>query len=335
MTPTNRTRPQFALAIVILVTLAAPAFSGDVTLTASAGTGVMYGLARELVYSTSAFNGNTYLESELDWDIKPLFYTKAALALSTPQGFAASLDVQMGIPAKTGISTDSDWLNYNYNGDQSKTNYLHMDCITERAILLDAQVGWEFPLASWLSLQPYAAFQFMDFKWTGRDGYFQYPPNWFGGGASKPYPPASTQPRINEAGVGIIYEQTYLIPAAGLTAKFRAGDDFRISASCSFSPLVFCNDLDNHVLGQVTHDFYDYTRGGILLEPKVSMEWQVSGRVQISLDVSYLHIEGLHGDTYQVTTGIGQDPNQVAVPSSGAGAAFDALDASLNISWIL
>jgi outer membrane protease len=322
-------------ALVILVTLAAPAFSDDVTLTASAGTGVMYGLARELVYSISAFNGTTYLESELDWDIKPLYYTKAALSLGTPQGFVASLAVQMGIPAKTGTSTDSDWLNYDKYGDTSLTNYLHMDCITERAILLDAQVGWEFPLASWLSLQPYAAFQFMDFKWTGRDGYFQYPPNWFGGGATPPYPPASTQPKANEAGVGIIYEQTYMIPAAGFTAKFRAGDGFNISASFSFSPIVFCNDLDNHMLGYVTHDFYDYTRGGILVEPKVSLEWQVSGRVRFSLDVSYLHIEGLNGDTYKVTTGIGQDPNQAAVQSSGAGAAFDALDASLNITWVL
>ena len=325
----------FVLALVVLVALPAFGFADDVTFTASTGTGIMYGLARELVHSTSAFNGNTYLESELDWDVKPLYYTRAALAMSTTRGFAASLDVQMGIPGKTGISTDSDWLNYNYNGDPSKTNYLHMDCITERAILLDAQVGWQFPLASWLSLEPFADFGFMDFKWTGRDGYFQYPPNWFAGGASLPYPAASIQPRIDEAGVGIIYEQTYFMPAAGVTATFRAGDDFSISTSFSFSPIVFCNDEDNHVLGQITHDFYDYTRGGILLEPKVSLEWQVSGRVRFSLDVSYLHIEGLNGDTYKVTTGLGQDPNQVAIPSSGAGAAFDALDASLNISWVL
>ena len=73
-------------ALVILVTLAAPAFSDDVTLTASAGTGVMYGLARELVYSTSTFNGKSYTLSELDWDIKPLYYTRAALAIQHNTG---------------------------------------------------------------------------------------------------------------------------------------------------------------------------------------------------------------------------------------------------------
>jgi len=330
----SRTRLHLALALVIFAAVPASSFADDVTFTASTGAGVMYGLARELVYSTSTFNGKSYTLSELDWDLKPLYYTRAALALNTSQGFVASLDVQMGIPGKTGTSTDSDWLNYAKYGDATLTNYLHMDCITERAVLLDAQVGWEFPLTFYLSLQPYVAFGFMDFKWTGRDGYFQYPPNWFGGGASLPYPPASTQPRINEAGVAIIYEQTYFIPAAGFTARFWASDDFSISASFSFSPFVFCNDQDNHMLGQ-THDFYDYMRSGILLEPKVSLQWQVSGRARISLDVTYMHIEGLQGDTYKLNTGIGYDPNQVATPSSGAGASFDALDASLNISWVL
>ena len=330
----NRTRLHFALMLVILAARPASVPADDIMFTASTGTGVMYGLARELVYSTSAFNGKSYTLSELDWDIKPLYYTRASLALNTSQGFVASLDVQMGIPGKTGSSTDSDWLNYDKYGDPTLTNYLHLDCITERAILLDAQVGWEFPLANWMSLEPYAAFGFMDFKWTGRDGYFQYPPNWFGGGASLPYPAASSQPRIDEAGDAIIYEQTYFIPAAGLAARFIAGNDVDISVSFSFSPFVFCNDQDNHMLGQ-THDFYDYTKGGLLFEPKVSLKWQVSGRARISLDVSFLHIEGLRGDTYKVSTGIGQDPNQAPVPSSGAGASFDALDASLNLNWIL
>ena len=332
----NRTRLPFALSCLVLAATAAPTgFADGVTVTASAGAGIMYGVARELVYSTSAFNGKSYLLSELDWDIKPLYYTKASLGLTTMEGFTASVNAQVGIPGKTGISTDSDWLNYNYNGTSAKTNYLQMDCITERAMLLDAQVGWQFPLASWLSLEPFAAFGFMDFKWTGRDGYFQYPPNWFGSGATLPYPPSSTDDKINTAGVTIIYQQTWFYPAVGVAAKFRAGDDFGISASFSFSPFVFCNDVDNHMRGNVTNDFYDYLRGGILLKPTVSLEWQVSKTARLSLDVTYLHIEGLRGDTYKLTTGLGQDPNQAGVPSSGAGASFDALDASLGITWSL
>jgi len=249
-------------------------------------------------------------------------------------GFAASLAAQVGIPSKTGISTDSDWLNYDYDGTSAMTNYLHLDNITERAILLRGQVGWQFPVSGWLSLEPFAAFGYMDFKWTARDGYFQYPPHWFDTGATKPYPPSSTDVKANEAGVGIIYQQTWLFPAMGITATFKPGNDFALSASFSFSPFVFCDDVDNHQIG-VPHDFYDYLRGGFLIEPKVSAKWRVSGTTLLSLDVSFLHIEGVQGESYKVNTGIGYDPNQVPSQSSGASAGFDALDASVSITWTL
>jgi outer membrane protease len=332
----NRTRVHCAFGLVLwLVSAVAPASADDFTLSASTSTGVLYGVAKEFVYSTSDFNGKSYTLSELEWEVKPLFYAGASLELSTLAGLTASLDVRMGVPGKTGSSTDSDWLNYNDNGDPVKTNFIFSDCYTERAILLDAQVGWQFPLASWLSLEPFAAFGLMDFKWTARDGYFQYPPGWFGAGASKPYPPASTRPKEHEAGACIIYEQTWFIPAAGITATFNAGKVFRISASFAITPFVFCNDVDNHEF-EDSIDFYDTMRGGLLLEPKVTLEWQVSRRARLSLDVSYMHIAGLLGDTSKVDTGFGRDPDQEPIKySDGAGASFDVLDASLSFSLSL
>lgn len=331
----KRTRVSLALTCVILASLAAaPGFAADTVLTASAGTGIMYGVAKELVYSTSAFNGNVYTLSELDWDIKPLFYAKAALALSTSIGFAASLDARIGVPGKTGSIGDSDWLNYDQYGYPTKTNYSQHDCFTERAMVLDAKVGWQFPLARWLSLEPFLAFGFMDFKWTARDGYLQYPPNYLLGTAILPYPDSSTQPKEPVSGTGIIYQQTYFIPAVGFAAKLRFGQNFGGSVSFAISPLVFCNDVDNHLLAFA--DFYENMSGGLLLEPKVSLEWQVSERAGLSLDVSYRHIAGLIGTTYVVVTGVGQIAGLVASTSpNGAGASFDALDASLNFVWTL
>ena len=55
----------------------------------------------------------------------------------------------------------------------------------------------------------------------------------------------------------------------------------------------------------------------------------------VPLDVSYLHIEGLNGDTYKVTTGFDRTQTRLQSSPPGAGAAFDALDASLNITWVL
>jgi outer membrane protease len=323
------------LALVLLAALAAaPVFASDITLTASTSTGVMYGLAKELVYNTSTFNGNSYTESELDWGIQPLFYTKAVLALATADGFAASLDIRMGIPGHAGQISDSDWLNYDKFGTSTLTNYSQHDCFTERAILLDAQVGWQFPLASWITLEPFLAFGFMDFKWTARDGYLQYPPGWFGGSPPTPYPDSSIQPKVPISGTGIIYQQTYFIPAVGCAAKISFGQNFGITASFAFSPLVFCNDVDNHLLAK--KDFYENMWAGYLLEPKVSLDWQVTGRAGLSLEVSFRHITGLIGTTNVVPTGVGLTPGQVSgTYVNGAGAAFDALDASLNILWTL
>ncbi len=329
----NRTRVIFVPGLLILAALAAvPGFAADVTLTASTGAGIMYGVAREFVYG--AYNNQSYIKSQLDWDIRPLFYTKAALALSGLGGFVASLDVRMGVPAKTGLISDSDWLNYDYNGATNKTNYSQSDCFTERAILLDAKVGWEFPLAAWMTLQPFLAFEFMDWKWTARDGYFQYPLGYTKGTAILPYPDSSTDTKASLSGTGIIYQQTYFIPAAGIAADFRSGKDFGISVSFAFSPLVLCNDVDNHEFAGL--DFYDYMWAGVLLEPKVSLKWQASERALLSFDVSYRHIERLIGNTDEVVIGPGYTPGLVAGKSTnGAGASFDALDASLNFSWVL
>jgi outer membrane protease len=174
----------------------------------------------------------------------------------------------------------------------------------------------------------------MDFKWTARDGYLQYPPGYLGGSATLPYPDSSTQPKVPVSGTGIIYQQTYLIPAAGFAAKLRFGQNFSGSVSFAFSPLVFCNDVDNHEFAG--KDFYEYMAGGLLLEPKVSLEWQVSERALLSLDVSYRHIAELIGTSYVVNIGVGYTPGQVSgTYPNGAGASFDALDASLGFTWSL
>ena len=315
--------------VILAALAAAPGFAADITVTASTGAGIMYGLARELVFNTSA-SGMAYTLSELDWDIKPIFYTKAALALNTSVGFAASLDVRMGVPGKAGFIGDSDWLNYYQYGDYRKTNFSQSDSYMERAILLDVQVGWEIPLANWVSLQPFLSFNFMDLKWTARDGYYQNPSGGPWNPSSHPlFPDYSTEPKLSISGTGIIYQQTYFYPAVGVAVKFMAGDDFGITASFAFSPLVFCNDMDNHLLA--SEDFYENMAGGVLLEPKVSLEWQVSGRARLSLDVSYRHIEGLVGATSVVITGVNQTPGLVAASyQNGAGAAFDAVDAAVN-----
>lgn len=310
----------------MVVALAPPGISAaDITITASTGGGFLYGVVTELVYGT--YNNQPYTESELDWDLKALAVTTVSLDLRTSAGLTASLGVQLGVPWKTGSVSDSDWLNASVNDITTRTNYSQQDCFTERAILLDFKAGWEIPLAAGVAFEPFLAFGFMDFKWTARDGYLQYPPGWFGHSATKPYPDSSTDTVIPVSGTSIIYEQTYFIPAAGLEGKVTSGN-FSGSVSFAFSPFVFCNDVDNHEFA--LYDYYDTMSNGLLLEPKISLAWRMGGG-RLSLDVSYRHIAGLIGNTRQVTTGPGT--STTTNYSNGAGASYDALSVSLGFCW--
>jgi len=315
--------------LVLLASLfAARGHTADITLTATTGTGIVYGVARELVYGL--YKNQQYTVSELDWGLQSLYTANAALSMQVAGGIAASLSVQLGIPGKTGSITDSDWLNAAYDGTTNKTNYSRHDCYTERAILLDAQAGWEIPLAGWVTLEPFLAFELMDFKWTARDGFLQYPPGYLAGSGTKPYPDASTDVVVPVSGTVILYRQTYYIPAVGLSAKIHSVSTSG-AISFAFSPLVFCNDVDNHELAG--NDYYDTMSNGILLEPKISLKWAL-GRSWLSLDVSYRHIEGLIGNTTRIVTGVGHVPGQVAQSySKGAGASYDAVNVSLGFNW--
>jgi outer membrane protease len=281
-------------------------------------------MARELVYY------GQYTISELDWPFQPVLYAGTALAIQTRLGLSASLEVRSAFPWRSGFMQDSDFLNYDY-GDLSRTHFSQHDCYTERAITLDARVGWVFHLGSAFTLQPFAAFGLMQYKWTARDGYLQYPPE--GAPPYTPWDPAWT--KVPVSGTGIIYEQTYLIPAAGLSAGTSFGERFDARLSLGFSPFVFCNDLDNHVQRTAGDtDYYDYLRRGFLLEPCLSLGLRMSPKARLSLEVSYRWIFGLLGDTEVVDAGPGLPPGQVsATYEDGAGAAYNALDVSLAFSF--
>jgi outer membrane protease len=302
-----------------------PASARAVSLEVTTRTGVQYGQAKELVYA------GEHTLSELLWPFEPVLYTGSALSLETRFGLCASLDVRAAFPRRSGYMQDSDFKNYE-SGDFSKTHYSRHDCYTERAIALDTRVGWTFRPGARFLLQPFAAFGLMQYKWTARDGYLQYPPELI-----PPYTPWSPSgTKVPVSGTTIVYEQTYLIPSAGLSTGMRLGRRFDAGLSFAFSPFVFCNDLDNHVQATFPADYYDRMSWGLLLEPSVTLGYRLNPRARLSLGVSYRRISGLVGDITEVSAGVGETPGEVAATfPGGAGASYDALDASLALSLSL
>jgi outer membrane protease len=312
---------------------AEPAPAQEVSLTVAAGAGIMYGTAKEFARE------GTFAISELDWAMQPLFFVENSLELRALGGLHASLKVRSGLPMQSGIISDSDWLNYAYNGDTNKTNFSQSNCFTERAILVDVSIGWEFQLGSGFSFEPFTSFGYMSWEWTARDGYLQYPAGWFSSTPpSPPYPDWSpSQPQIPIYGTGIIYSQTYWIPAIGFRLGYRPAEKWRLAFSLAISPYVYCIDKDVHIFTGA--EYTDTMGGGWMIEPELSTELHISERAVLSAGASYRHIAGLVGDDSQTFTGADYSgapaptPGTQHVFSNGGGASYDALSAWLTFSF--
>jgi outer membrane protease len=254
------------------------------------------------------------------------------LDLKTPGGFHASMAVRTGLPMYSGQMTDSDWLNYSVNGDTSKTNFSQSDCHTERAILVDVSAGWEFQAGEGFSVEPFVAFGYMSWQWSARDGYLQYPPGFLQSPQPPPPYPAwsPSQPKVSIYGTGIVYSQTYLIPAAGVRLSYRLGEKWRLGLAVSASPYVYCTDQDEHIFNNV--EYTDTMGGGWMVEPELSAEVQLFARVLLSAKASYRHIAGLVGDDTAMAVGAGSGAGTQATYTNGGGSSYDALSVWLNLA---
>ena len=324
--PTVLSGSSRAAVLALLTMLAAHGVEAQVSLEASTSAGVLVGTSREIVLF------GTYIESELDWAMQPLAFTGSELRVSAPTGLRASLEVRSGIPGKTGRITDRDFLNNN----GVVTHYSEHDCFTEGALLLDARLGWRFALGRLVDVEPFAGFSLMRYKWTARDGFLQYPPE--AGPLYTPWDPQA--PRIRVYGTGIVYQQTWYIPVAGVRATIRLSDRLDVGLSLGFSPFLWMNDLDNHELRLL--DFVGTLSGGFLLDPSLDVSWRLADRARLSLDLSYRAIRGLVGDTLIIGTGVGVlpgpgglAPGEWNLYQDSAGASFDSVGIALSLELSL
>jgi outer membrane protease len=303
----------------MLLAVARPVVGQGFTLTTSTSTGVILGVAKEFLYS------GAYMVSELDWPLLPAVYLGAAVNLTTKVGFLASLELLAALPTPSGTMTDSDFL----NGDGVKTHYSQSDGNIAGAIVLNAQLGWAIPLRAGGAvslLAPFLAFEYMQFKWTARDGYYQYPPTPLPSQPYDPWSPSTTKTPIY--GTGIIYTQNYYIPMAGIKGTARLLDNLTMSLSLAFSPYVWCSDVDEHIF--TSTDYYGDMRGGWMLEPWLFVTYRITPQATLTLDARYRHIGGLLGEIYKVATGT--SGLKSPLNANAAGASFDAVNVSLALS---
>jgi outer membrane protease len=294
-------------------------------------SGVLLGGVKEFVYNSG------YIVSELDWPLMPAFFAGLKLDLGEASGFLASAELQLGIPSKAGTMTDSDFL----NGDGVKTHFSQSDGDLESAVFAGAQAGWGIPFTipggKQGIFEPYLAFEFVRLEWTAQNGYLQYPPE-----SSAPFTPWSpSTPQVPIYGTGIIYTQTYFIPALGVKGTFPIIEGLTLTAAFTVSPYMWVSDKDSHLLRQL--DFYTTMQGGLLLEPRLSAAFRISPTATVSLDVLYRHTSGLVGDVYVVGTGAAGFPSSSGYPTGQAsptstnagGVSLDIFSVTVSVGILL
>jgi outer membrane protease len=251
--------------------------------------GMLYGQAKEIVYKNPY---SEMLESELQWNIKPLLYAGLAADFGPldnfgRHGFIGSLSFKMGIPQKTGIIEDRDWLDLHWVPSGTLTNYSRHDNFSERAILADLSLGYSFPLLDFIALGINLDFSYMHFYWIAKDGYWQ---------RLNPEQTWADVPKNPVSGTVLEYTQNWFILSPGVFIKFRLGSYFSLNGIFNYSPLVYCADRDEHPLKNTTYkDFLYY---GQYLKGSGGLTFSPLDYLDLTLFLSYSSITDSRGNAY-------------------------------------
>ena len=257
----------------------------------------MYGTAYELIYDESK---NSKYTSELQWNIKPLWYAGLFFEYgpkepSVTMGFYGAIYLKIGLPMKTGVVEDRDWLTP-ASTPGSLTLYSSHENKTSASVIADLEPGISFPLINNLSLKLYLGFSYMYFKFEGSDGYTQYGDNNRIASQTNPYIPwNSGWPKNYISGLGIDYVQNWFILKPGIEFVW-SNKYFLINASFSASPLVGCFSIDNHYHRNPHFQTRSNLSGVVYFEPKVDFLYKINNRFGFGLSFSYRHIGEIKGD---------------------------------------
>jgi outer membrane protease len=293
----------------VLFLIHAEAETGKMSFSISPAAGFLYGHAEEIVYR---YPNRDLYTSELLWDLKPLFYAGLAADLGPANpfrqhGFIASLSFKYGLPLRTGIIENRDWLNHRID---HYTHYSRHEAHSRGAFFAGISAGYSFCLNNFFALGVYSEFSYMRLSWSAWNGYVQHPPfDLFDN-----YPKWSDSlPKTELSGEVIRYTQNWFILAPGLSLKWKASPYFLLMGNINYSPLIYCFARDDHILRNIT--FLDYLYFGHYLKGSGDFIFYPAKNLDLSLSLSYKSISGTRGDAYVGNTRYRQS----------AGAGFSAL----------
>lgn len=203
------------------------------------------GTTKELVYE------NETLISQLNW-IDHVVPTVGFTGQFGIHNFLLRLGMVFAVPVISGEMENFDYL---IAGSTDPSHYSWHDSYLDKDFSLNLEAGYEIKLGRW-HITPSVGFQYHNRKWTGSDGYLQYPDigHWTG-----------NEPKVNLNGPVISYEQAVWFPYFGLEAGFSYffphEGKFRLAVHGGIYPYIWAEANDIHYLRN--KQFYDSMRGGL------------------------------------------------------------------------
>jgi len=275
-------------------------------------TGALYGTAYEIFYQTS--HSADYV-SELQWNIKPLWFVGAFFEYAPTNPCANNAlfftaDVKFGIPSKTGVMEDRDWM------DISKPNMLtHFsshDNKTTGAFIMNNATGFSIPLIGNFVSKVSLDFMVIYYEFEAWNGYTQYGPN--AGKTKPPFDPWNSNfKKVAFKGLGIDYYQLWILLKPTFGVEWH-GEKFVFKSAFSVDTDAFCYAVDNHYARNPPFTVTGILQNGFFFEAKGSILYKLSKSFSIGVSLAYINIEGVRGDAtleekYEYRTVTKESPN--------------------------
>ena len=298
--------------------------------------GFLWGQGEEIVFQEHPGNSNPYT-SQLLWDFKPLIYLGFDLEF-TPRnpweksGFHAGFSLKYGLPLKTGIVENSDWLSPT---ESFLTHYSEHDAFSRSSLedllsgygtfILDLSIGYSWAVNKRLWLRAYGDLSYKRFSWMSWDGFYQYGPNFLPGlGNYIAWTPDFE--KINYSGRAIAYSQSWTIISPGAAIGVNLSEHFSLSSYALISPIIFGKCKDEHFSrGDI---FWDSLFGGLYFRLGAELNYAWNHKITYSLSTAWMNLKDARGDTT-----IYQQIGPAFFVPDNAGGGFSFWDISLSVKY--
>lgn len=274
--------------------------------------GIRYGTLNEYVFENSNKVGYHKL-SQLDWDIKPLFYVGGKISVSHKL-FDFAFYGGGFFPSRCGTMYDSDW--QSPSDVTMKTNYSESDNILNNGAFCGTSFGVSFAPFNFLVLSPSLSVDYEYYSFTGKDGWKRY------GNSSTPYDDENV-PKEYFSGDVIDYSRNHFFTWLGFAAQFKPFSAVEVATCVYTAPFIYIDSLDYHILRNTY--FYDSLYGffkGWKFDSAVI--WNISSRFSVKAAAAFTLINCIKGTTYSTNSSEDGPYSESSKESSepGAGAQF-------------